>query len=439
MSKKQLTKNVVFLGIVQVVNYLFPLITVPIISRVLGPEKFGIVSYAETFITYFTILIGYGFDFSATRRIAKDPTNTSLRNQVFSEVFSAQVMLFAISAMLFAACLFFVPPLAAEKEVAVFSFFICLATMLTQNWLFQAMQDLSKVAMMNFLGKFLSTVAIVFVIRTRSDYVWQPLILSSSAIVVSVISFIWAWKRYHLRFPFVPFSQVLRLLWSEKVVFASMIVTSLYITTNTVMLGWLTNETEVGYYSAATRLANMAVAITNIPLAQALFPFIGKAFGESKAKGIETVQRITPIVLLLTGATTVLMLLFGTIALHLLYGSAFNSSIEAFRILAFIPFMNALHNLFGIQVMLNLKKDKFYFLILSVGAVFGLLLNYVMIHFMGFVGTAWNYLIMEMYIVLATYLALRRAGINPFDKEQFSPRTIKEHVWVLYDLFTKKI
>jgi PST family polysaccharide transporter len=203
------------------------------------------------------------------------------------------------------------------------------------------------------------------------------------------------------------------------------------------MLGLLASATEVGYYSAAMRLTNMAVAVTNIPLAQALFPFIGKAFGESRTKGIETVQRISPIILLVTSATTVFIFLLGPIALRILYGSAFNPSAEVFRILAFIPFMVGLHNLFGIQIMLNLKMDKFYFLILFLGAIFGLLLNYMMIHVMGFVGTAWNYLIMEIYISFSSYLVLRKSDINPFDRKQFSLTAIKEHLRPFYGKYIK--
>ena len=69
-GKKGLLKNVFSLSVVQIANYVFPFITVPIVSRIIGPDKFGVLSFASSFVTYFTLLINLGFDLSATRAIA---------------------------------------------------------------------------------------------------------------------------------------------------------------------------------------------------------------------------------------------------------------------------------------------------------------------------------------------------------------------------------
>ena len=68
-SKKGVLKNVFSLGVVQLCNYVFPFITVPIVSRIIGPDKFGVINFAAVFMTYFTLLINFGFDLSATRAI----------------------------------------------------------------------------------------------------------------------------------------------------------------------------------------------------------------------------------------------------------------------------------------------------------------------------------------------------------------------------------
>jgi PST family polysaccharide transporter len=438
-QKERLFKNVAFLSMVQVANYILPLLSVPIISRILGPEKFGVINYAAVFVTYFSLLISYGFDLTATRKISKDATNEDLRNQVFSEVFGAQFLLFLFSIAVFTICLFLVPPLAIEKKVTIFSFLICISTLFTQNWLFQAMQDLSKVAWMNFLGKLLSTVAILIVIRKQSDYVWQPLVLSVSSILISLLSFIWALRRYKIKIINVSLKTRLDLLVSEKTVFVSMVVISLYTTTNMVMLGLLVDQTDVGYYAAAQKLIFVASSIINVPLAQACFPFIGKAFGEGREKGIQTVQRITPIILLITGTAGVLMFLLGPIALSLFYGPQFEPSVKAFQVMTFVPFIIALSNVFGIQIMLNLKMDKSFFAVTSTGAVLGLVLNYVMIHLWGYIGTAWNWFIVEVYITTAMYVVIRKNGINPFDAKQFTVSAIRTQLIPLLAPFKNKI
>jgi PST family polysaccharide transporter len=141
-------------------------------------------------------------------------------------------------------------PLHNELAVAVFSFLISFASVFNQNWLFQAFQELSKVAILNFISKLLFTLSVILLIRNEQDYTWQPLLTSTIQICTAIFSFVWAIKRYKIRLCKIPVSQVLVLLWSEKVVFFSMVLISLYTTTNTVVLGLFRPAQEVGYYTA---------------------------------------------------------------------------------------------------------------------------------------------------------------------------------------------
>ena len=88
MSSSKLIKNTLSLGVVQAVNYVFPLITVPYVSRIIGPEGYGIFNYSTVFVGYFTLLIAYGFDLTGTRKIAKSDGDISAINTIVSEVLS---------------------------------------------------------------------------------------------------------------------------------------------------------------------------------------------------------------------------------------------------------------------------------------------------------------------------------------------------------------
>jgi PST family polysaccharide transporter len=107
-------------------------------------------------------------------------------------------MLLLISTVVFLFFLFYVPQLRQEKLVAIFTFSVCFGTVITQNWLFQAMQDLSKIAILNFVGKVVFTAVILTSVHRKSDYIWQPLAVSISTILVGFISFFWSIKRYKL-------------------------------------------------------------------------------------------------------------------------------------------------------------------------------------------------------------------------------------------------
>lgn len=418
-TKKGLVRNILSLGGVQIANYIFPLISVPIISRIIGPEKFGVINYAGAFIGYFNMLIAYGFDFTATRKITRDPDNLRLRCQVFSEVLQAQSLLLIVSAFLFLLCLNFVPPLSADKKVAIFSSFICISTLFTQNWIFQALHDLHKVAVLNFVGKFGFTVAVILLIRQPKDYIWQPLLLSMIQIIISIICFGWAYKRYKLKFIRVPLGQTFRLIWEERIVFFSSVVISFYTTTNTVMLGLMRDEREVGFFVAAQRIIAVATSVINVPFTQSLYPYVGNAFGKGKEVGIQIVQKILPGLILVTSTATLCMFLFGPLVLHIFYGKAFAPSTPAFLIMAFVPMIVAIASVFAILVMLNLRMDKHLLRIYTIGGIIGLFLNFVMTYYFGYIGTALNWLVIELGITISMYFALAANGINVIDNKQF--------------------
>lgn len=438
-NSKGLFKNIASLGLVQIANYVLPLVSIPIISRIIGPDKLGVINYAVAFIAYFNVFIGYGFDFTATRRVAKDPKNIELRIRVFNEVFIAKCLLVTISVIVFAACLFYVPPLALEKKVAIYTFLLCFGPWFALNWLFQAMQDLPKIAWMNFVCKFFFTISILFFIRNKEDYILQPLLSGVMYIVISLLSFVWAFRRYKLQFIWVPIERIFKLLYEERTVFLSLIAMNLYTTTNTVMLGLLQPADKVGYYTAAQRLMSVVTGVINIPLAQAFYPFIGVAFSESLEKGISTVQKVLPLIVTFTLVTSVFILIFGPIVVQWFYGSKFLPSIPALQIIAFIPLIVALSNMMGVQIMLNLKMDQTYFNICAGGAILGLILNYFMIRQMGYLGTAWNWLIVEIYIAITMFIVLKRKGITLIVLKYFSPRTIvSQIVSIITNIKSKK-
>jgi PST family polysaccharide transporter len=438
MSKQGLFKNFASLGIIQIANYALPLISVPIISRIIGPDKFGVINYAASFVLYFNLLIAYGFELSATRKIAQQPGNAELKNQVFSEVLSAKLFLFLVSVAVFIICLYNVPLLSTEKTVAIFSFSVCLGTVFSQNWLFQAMQDLPKMATLNFFGKLIITVLVIYFVKQKSDYIWQPLITGIIHVLIALVAFFWAVKRYNLKFQFVGLRNVLDVLMKEKAVFFSLVFINLYTTTNVVVLGLLENETAVGFYTAGQKLVDVIGLVVIIPLSQALFPVIGLAFAESREKGIDVVQSMVPLIILLTGCLGIGMNILGPTFLVWFYGGQFTPAILVFKVTTFTPMLAALSNLFGIQVMLNLKLDKVFLKITAFGALLGFPLNVLMIKLFGYVGTAWNVLIVEVLLTLTMYICLRKNGVNPINVDKFSLAELNVHVKAVRNKFSRK-
>ncbi|MCF2501482.1 flippase [Dyadobacter chenhuakuii] len=427
-SKQQLTKNVLSLTVVQIATYVMPLISVPIISRIIGPEKYGIINFAAALITYFTLIISYSFDFSATRKLAKSPDDAALRNQIFSEVFFTQCLLFALSTAAFAVLLFTVEDFKANQTVLIFSYTLCISLLFTQNWLYQAMQDLSKVALFNLISRLMFTASIILVIRQNEDYIWQPLLIGLSQTIVALLSFFWAIRRYKLKFLHTPLRRCAQVLWEEKTIFLSLIFVNLYSSTNTVILGFFQSQEQVGYYTAGQRLIIIAQSVLAMPLAQAFYPFIGKAFGEGRQQGLQVVQKLVPMIVLFLGTASIAMFVLGPFVITLFYGPQFEAAVPVFRILAIVPLLFSLNNVFGVQIMLNLGMDTQFFKISVAAAFVSILLNLMLIRQWGYIGTTLNWLATELFILICMCTVLIKRGINPFNRAYFRLSVIGEYI-----------
>ncbi|RDB04729.1 flippase [Runella aurantiaca] len=418
-GKNVLVKNIASLGIVQIANFVFPLISVPIISRILGPEKFGIINFVGAFVVYFNMFIGYGFNLTATRRITQFTDTVERRQLIFSEVFYCKIILFFISLIIFTNFVLFLPALESERLLSVYAFIFCISSVLTQEWLFQAMQDLPRIALLNLLGKTIYIISVLLLIRERSDYYWQPLMLSASQVIISLISFVWAKKKYKIKLIFIPINRCFKLLWDDKTVFFSLAFTSIYTTVNVVVLGVLQSKESVGFYTAGQRLISVAQLVITLPLAQVFYPYISKAFAVNKELGIQTVQKLLPIVIISTVLLAIVMFVVGENVLMIFYGNDFAQSVIVFKILTFIPMFVAINNVMGVQTILNLNLDKIYFKVIAINAFVSVITNILMVHQWGFIGCAINWLFTEMLICLILYFSIKKEGISVINMKYF--------------------
>lgn len=416
---KRLVRNFFSLSLVQFANNFLPLLTVPIIARIIGPDKFGAINFAAAIVTYFSLLINYGFDLTATRAIARAPQDPEARNKIFSEILFSKAFLLALSLLIFVPSLFLVPALAADKALFIYTYIACFSLVITPNWLYQGMQELHQIAVFNFVSKLLFTLSILFIVKREEDYALQPLVLSIAQIAVGVCSFAWAIKRYRIRILAVRFKKVLSLLWTEKMIFFSMIVVTLYTTTNTIILGFVQSNTDVAYYTAGWKLIMIMQTFVSLPLRLSLFPFIGESFGRSQADGVAKVSQLVPFISIFTAVSGAVIWVLAPWMIQLFYGSQFGEAATVLRILCFVPLILALGDLFGIQTMVNLKMDKQFFNITLLGAGVGLILNYYLSKQTGATGTAWAWLLTEIFITSTMWIFLYSRKIQLVDISYF--------------------
>lgn len=412
---KRFAINVASLFSVHVANMLLPLLTVPYIVRIIGPERLGLLNFSQAYVAYFTLLINYGFEMAAVRAIAANRSDKAFVNRIFSEVMAGKALLWVLSTVVFAGITLYVPEFRAQAGLHVCTYLSCLGIVLFPIWLYQAMEDLGRVALFNLVVKVLFSVSVFAFIRQPDDYIYQNLSISVAQLVVSVVALVVALRRFGVTFTWPTPAQLARRFREDSSIFFSSLMITLYASSNVFLLGLLASPYDVGIFAAGTRLESIARSFVALALNQAFFPIVASAFGQGREQGLRVVRTtFFPLMALMVVASVTLWLI-APLFITLFYGHEFTNAIAVLRVVALLPITIGLSNLLGFHTMLNLRMDRAFFVITALGSVIGLTLNTVLIQRFGYLGAAYAWVITEVYITLTLFGYLRAKGVRVID------------------------
>lgn len=411
-ENRTVIRNAFSLYGLQIANTLLPLVTVPYIVRVIGPGKYGLISFAQAFVTYFVLIVNYGFDLSASREIARVRQDDEHVAKIFWSVVWAKVVLFLMSCGVFASLLLSIGQVRADSEVMIVSFLVLIGFIAFPTWLFQGMEKLGLTAIFNFILKTFFTIGIFIFVRQRGDYMWVPLLSSLGQITAGVLAFVYATRKFvkGLRTP--KLEDVRFELKSGWTIFLSVVFISFYTTSNVVILGFFATQESVGYFAAATKIIVAFEAMLMYPIGQAVYPHLGKLMVQNRERGVDYLRKMAFFVAIISIPMCIGVFVLSPIIVGVFLGSEFLPSIQIMKILCPFPLVIGLNNVFGIQGVLNLREDRRFLVVIVSAAVLDLVANLLMAGRLHEIGTAIAWLITELYVMISLLLILEKNGVG---------------------------
>lgn len=410
-DKKRLFSNFVSLAVLQGANYILPLITFPYLVRVLGVEKFGFLAFATATVTYFQILTDYGFNLSATRDISIHRENKEKVQEIFSSVMVIKFGLLILSFILLIILVFSFDKFRKDWEVFVLSFGMVVGQVLFPVWFFQGMEKMKYITILNIFAKLLFTVAIFVFVKEQADYWKVPLLNSLGFILAGVLALWIIFRDFKIGFIIPSKSSIKQQLIEGWHIFISTVAISLYTVSNTFILGIFTNNIIVGYYAAAERIIKAVQGLFN-PISQSIYPYISKVISESKQRGIELIKKITLIIGGVSFFLSLCLFVFANLIVKLFLGNQYVESTIVLRILAWLPFIIALSNIFGIQTMLNFNYKEAFSKILISASFINIFLAFILVPLYKHIGISISVLISEIFVTSSMYIYLQSKGIK---------------------------
>ena len=397
VNKRVLT-NFLSLSVLQGTNLLLPLITFPYLVRVLGIEKFGLISFALATVAYFEIITDYGFDLSATRQISINRNNKEKIVSVYSAVLSIKAILSLVSLVLLTILVFSFSKFSDFFLVYFFTFGRVIGKSLFPVWFFQGMEKMKITTYLNILAKALFTVAIFIFVKEEADFLLVPIFNSMGFIVVGFVAIIQIRAGFGVHFKLQSKETLVEQFKDGWHIFLSRIYVNLYTTTNTFLLGIMTNNVIVGYYSVAAKIIEALTSLF-IPANNALYPYMSKLFHDNVEKFYDLVKKISWFYL---GVSAILFLgafYFGKEIVILVNGTFEPAIYIIYAIMTFRIFLAPYAN-FYTQVLINQNRKKEYLKIVKYTFIANMILVPIAIYYYSGTGMAAATILVSAFHVL---------------------------------------
>lgn len=410
MAEKSIKKNAIYSSIRAVMTLVFPLITFPYASRILLPEGIGRVNFANSIVSYFTMLAGLGIGAYATREAARVRQDKILLSKFSKEVFYINLVSTFISYILFFIALFCVPKFSDYHSLLLVCSTTIIFTTIGMGWLYSALEEFRYITIRSIFFQFISLIFLFLFVHTREDYIWYALFGIVSSVGSNICNLIYARK-------FIDFKIKVKLEFKQHIkpiftFFGMSLVTSVYTMLDSTMLGFLSGDAEVGYYSAATKLNKMVLGILTAVTA-VLLPRLS-LYAEKKDEtsfGL-LVEKALGVVILLGLPCTVGLILLAKPLMLLFSGSEYLPAVLPMQVISPIILVISIASLTGTQILPAVNREKIALLSYCLGAATNVTINYLLIPRHGALGAAVGTVVAESVVTLFQVVILGKCLIK---------------------------
>jgi len=411
--KPSLPKNIAALYAVQIASYAAPLVTLPWLTRVLGPSGFGRLSFCVAVTSYFVLFADYGFNLSATRQIAVQWDDRRGRSKIFWNTMTVKAVLAAAGFPCLIVLTLCVHRLGDERPLLLINYLTVLGAVLTPTWYFMGTERQAILSGITIAVRVISVPAIFLLVRSNKDVQIAALIPAGMTVVGGVICLAYLMQDNQLDRMRVDRAELVAALKDGWHLFVSTASISLYQATNTVVLGLVAGSVAVGHYSAAEKVIQACQGLLT-PISQSVYPRVSRLMHESRTAAFALIRKVLRVQGSIAFALSALLFALAPPLIRLLFGSDYGETISVLRWLAALPFLIGLSNVFGMQTMLAMGMNQLVSRILVIAGAINVLALFVLTHWFAAVGAAMAVAGTELFVTVVMALILRRRKLPVF-------------------------
>lgn len=373
--ENKLKKNILFQTVYQVLQIVIPLIITPYISRTLGASNIGIYSYTYSIAYYFVMIAMLGLANYGSRTIALSNNDKKDRSKTFIEIYLLQLICSLFTTTLYIIYLFVINK--SYNNIFVIQLLYVISAAFDISWFYFGIEEVSPIVIRNLIIKLISLLGIFILVKKSSD-LWIYTIILAGGQLLGNIS-MWISLRKRIMFSSVKLKDIFKHFMPNFILFIPVIAVSLYKTMDKIMLGMLTEESQVGFYTNSENLINVPIGFI-IAIGSVMLPRITKLNSEGNIKKCITYFRISlTSTICFTSAMAFGIAAISPIFVPIYYGDGYSNCIFLLEGQSIIMFFIAWANIVRTQYLLPNKKEKAYIISIFCGAFINIVLNILLI------------------------------------------------------------
>lgn len=395
-------KNFAYNAIYQLLGFVFPLITTPYISRVLGATGIGAYSYSFSVASYFILFAMLGLNNYGNRSIAMVRNNDRVLSKTFCSIYVLQLITSFLCILAYTIYIFII---SKPKTINIIMLLYVLSALFDISWFIFGMEKFKIAVLRNLVVRILTVCSIFVFVRSSEDTNVYAFIMVMGTLVSQLM--LWPYLKKYIIPTKIEWKDIAQHIKPNLILFIPVIAVSLYKIMDKIMLGSMSTVIEVGYFESVEKVIGIPISLINA-LGTVMLPRMTNIV-TSKNKNIEGYFFNLSILFAVMVSVAMSMGILGIseIFVPLFYGPGYEKCAVLLVILMpsciFIAFANVIRT----QFLIPHSFDKEYVISCVLGAIVNLIINYILIPRYLSVGAAIGTLLAEFVVCLYQAYSIR--------------------------------
>lgn len=397
---KTVFANFGYLSLLQVAGYVFPLISMPYLARVIGADGFGKIAFASAIVVWIQTISDWGFNLTATRDVAQNRDNKELVSRIISNVLWARSVLTLLSGIILLLVVLLVPYLRENADIIFVTFLLVPGYILFPEWFFQAIEKMKYTTFFNLFLKLVFTVAVFVFIHKREDYLIQPLLTTIGYLLCGIGALYLIFKKWWGYTLYKPqWIEIFKTIRNSTDVFVNNLMPNLYNSFSVMLLGFFGGSTANGIYDGGNRFPSIFYQFQSV-LSRAFYPFL------SRRPDKHSFYAKLNIVSALVGS--VILVLISPLIIKIMLGDEFEKSVVVMQILSFSVVFLAMGYTYGTNFLIINHKEKPLRNLTFISSIVGMCVSVPLVYYFSYIGAAVTVLLCRGLLGVGSYVLAKR-------------------------------